>query len=182
MEHDPETVWWRDFTGITSELVKAAVGRELAALGVSGIGPCLLSADADGKPLRDAILYGVDTRALVEIDELEAELGGDQVLARCGSPLTSQAVGPKLRWLARHEPAVSRATRMMLMASSFLVHRLTGRYVLDHHPASQCVPLYDLAAAGWAHDWRSWSRPAWRCPSSGGPPRSLDMRRPPRRH
>jgi len=40
-----------------------------------------------------------------------------------------------------------------LMASSFLVHRLTGRYVLDHHSASQCTPMYDLAAAAWAEDW-----------------------------
>jgi xylulokinase len=39
------------------------------------------------------------------------------------------------------------------MASSFVAARLTGAYVLDHHSASQCDPLYDLGAGGWAHDW-----------------------------
>ena len=38
------------------------------------------------------------------------------------------------------------------MASSYLVHRLTGEYVLDHHSASQCDPMYDLEAADWARD------------------------------
>ena len=39
------------------------------------------------------------------------------------------------------------------MASSFVVARLTGEYVLDHRSASQCDPLYDLAAGDWARDW-----------------------------
>ncbi len=153
VEHDAEAVWWADFTAITADLVRAAEGRTLAGLGLSGIGPCLLAADERGTPLRPAILYGVDTRAGTEIAELNAEFGADEILARGGSPLTSQAVGPKVRWLARHEPDVYARTKKLLMASSFLVHRLTGRYVLDHHSASQCTPLYDLAAGEWAKDW-----------------------------
>jgi xylulokinase len=39
------------------------------------------------------------------------------------------------------------------MASSYLVRRLTGAYVLDHHSASQCDPLYDMGRGGWAADW-----------------------------
>ncbi|MEU0540492.1 FGGY-family carbohydrate kinase [Nocardia sp. NPDC005978] len=150
-EHDAETVWWADFRAIAREL--GAAGQPIEALAVSGIGPCLLPADDGGQPLRPAILYGVDTRAGLEIAELTDELGADTVLERSGSPLTSQAVGPKLRWLARHEPQVWKDTRMLLMASSFLVHRLTGRYVLDHQSASQCVPMYDLVACDWARDW-----------------------------
>ncbi|WP_225730361.1 MULTISPECIES: FGGY-family carbohydrate kinase [unclassified Nocardia] len=153
VEHDAEAVWWADFVALARELTAAAAGAPLTALAVSGIGPCLLPADASGAPLRPAILYGVDTRATAEIAELNAELGAEAVLGRCGSPLTSQAVGPKLRWLARHEPGVAARTSMLLMASSFLVHRLTGRYVLDHQSASQCVPMYDLRARAWAADW-----------------------------
>lgn len=153
VEHDAETVWWQDFLAITRELVAAADGRALAGLAVSGIGPVLLPADAAGQPLRPAILYGVDTRAGQEIAELTAELGAEAILNRGGTPLSSQAVGPKWRWLARHEPEVFERTELFLMASSFLVHRLTGEYVLDHHSASQCDPMYDLRAADWARDW-----------------------------
>ncbi|HEX2299675.1 MAG TPA: FGGY-family carbohydrate kinase, partial [Pseudonocardiaceae bacterium] len=110
------------------------------------------------------ILYGVDTRATTEIEELTAELGAEAILERCGMRLTTQAVGPKLRWLARHEPEVTAAMRMLLMASSYLVHRLTGRYVLDHHSASQSAPLYDLAAQSWHAGWAELVAPGLELP------------------
>ncbi|MDX3229311.1 FGGY family carbohydrate kinase [Streptomyces sp. ME19-01-6] len=55
-EHDAEIVWWADFTGIVRELLAAdgVDARAVAAVGVSGIGPCLLPADAAGRPLRRA--------------------------------------------------------------------------------------------------------------------------------
>ena len=149
VEHDAEGVWWADVVSLTRELL---VHGTPDAVGVSGIGPVLLPADADGRPLRPAILYGVDTRATREIAELTDEIGADAIVARGGTPLSSQAVGPKWRWLQRHEPEVWAATRTFLMASSYLVHRLTGEYVLDHHSASQCDPMYDLEAGGWADD------------------------------
>lgn len=152
VEHDAESVWWQDFLALVAELLPAAGGRTVGGLGVSGIGPVLLPADAEGTPLRPAILYGVDTRATEEITELTEEFGAEAVLRSGGSALTSQAVGPKLRWLAKHEPETYRRTGKLLMCSSYLVHRLTGRYVLDHHSASQCDPLYDLHARTWSSD------------------------------
>ena len=41
----------------------------------------------------------------------------------------------------------------LLMPSSLAVLRLTGEYVLDHHSASQCDPLYDLRAGRWIDEW-----------------------------
>jgi xylulokinase len=151
-EHDAEGVWWSDVRALCADLLGRAAGT-VGAVGVSGIGPCLLPADAAGTPLRPAILYGIDTRATEEIESLTARFGRDDILARCGSPLTTQAVGPKLLWLRRHEPEVWRRTRRLLMASSFVVHRLTGEYVLDHHSASQSDPLYDLERGTWIEDW-----------------------------
>lgn len=163
VEHDPESVWWADFVEICRALVSAA-SAPITALGVSGIGPCLLPASDSGEPLRPAILYGVDTRASVEIAEMTAEFGAAEILARGGTPLSSQAVGPKLRWLERHEPSVFASTRMLLMASSYLVLLLTGRYVLDHHSASQCDPMYSLHSATWATDWCAQIAPNLRLP------------------
>ncbi|WP_263251068.1 FGGY-family carbohydrate kinase [Saccharopolyspora rosea] len=169
VEHDAEAVWWADFTALVRELLPAAEGRTIGGLGVSGIGPVLLPADGDGNPLRPAILYGVDTRATAEIAELTEEFGADEILARGGSALSSQAVGPKVRWLAKHEPDVYRRTEKLLMCSSYLVHRLTGRYVLDHHSASQCDPLYDLGARDWARDWAERVAPGLELPELSWP-------------
>jgi len=166
-EQDAEAVWWPEVAGLCRELV-AAHGAP-AAVCVSGMGPCLLPADSDGRALRPAILYGIDVRAEEEIRELEATLGADRILAAGGSPLTSQAVGPKLAWLRRHEPDVFAATRMLLMPSSFVVHRLTGAYVLDHHSASQCDPLYDLAGERWREDWAEQIAPGLPLPALAWP-------------
>jgi len=153
VEHDAENVWWADVCAVSRELLAQVTGVQVTGVCVSGIGPCLLVTDDAGRPLRPAILYGVDTRAGAEITELTERFGADAIVARGGSPLTSQAIGPKLAWLARHEPAVWAASRRMFMASSYALWQLTGEYALDHHSASQCDPMYDLAAGGWAAAW-----------------------------
>ncbi|SFB50511.1 xylulokinase [Amycolatopsis marina] len=152
VEMDAE-IWWARFVAITRDLLDTADPGEVEAVGVSGMGPCVLLTDAAGTPVRPAILYGVDTRATVQIARLEAELGRVEVLHRCGSVLSTQAVGPKIAWVAEHEPAVAARARRLFTASSFLVHRLTGEYVLDHHTASQAVPLYDSLAQDWYAPW-----------------------------
>lgn len=157
-------VWWREFTELSRELL-SGTDVPVGAVGVSGMGPCTLLTDEAGEPLRPAVLYGVDTRARRQIAALTKRYGAEAIVARSGSALTSQAVGPKLGWLAEHEPDTFAAARRLFMPSSFLVWRLTGEYLLDHHSASQSVPLYDTRA----HRW--WA-PAWRDLAAGiEPPR-----------
>jgi xylulokinase len=151
VEHDAEAVWWADVRAIARDLAPQA-GAALHGVCVSGIGPCVVPCDAQDRPLRPAILYGIDTRASAETAELTERYGEAELLARGGSLLSSQAVGPKLLWLRRHEPAVWERADRWHMASSFAVARLTGEHVLDHHSASQCDPLYDLGRGGWAED------------------------------
>jgi xylulokinase len=163
VEHDAQGVWWADFAAISQELM-AAAPAPIAALGVSGIGPCVLPVDCDDQPLRPAILYGVDTRAQVEIEELTKILGERTILERCGSVLTSQAIGPKLAWLRANEPEIWAGTCRFLMASSFVVRRLTGSYVLDHHSASQCTPMYDPVEHRWIEEWSELIAPGLELP------------------
>jgi xylulokinase len=173
-EQDPET-WWVEIVAIARELIGAVPTAEIGAVCVSGMGPCTVLADGAGRPLRPAILYGVDTRATTEIGELNDELGREAILAVAGSPLSSQSVGPKLRWLARHEPESVAAARMLLMPSSLAVHRLTGAYVLDHHSASQCQPLYDLRAGDWHEAWATAVAPGLPLPSLQWPAEAVGV-------
>lgn len=152
VEQDAEAVWWEELTEAIRS-VDADLRRRVGALAVSGLGPCVLLTDDQCRPLRPAILYGVDTRAVAEIAEIEAELGPAEIERCCGSKLSTQAAGPKLRWLARHEPDVVARAEFVHSAPSFVVHRLTGRYVMDHHTASQYDPLYDLDGHRWIGPW-----------------------------
>lgn len=144
-------VWWQEFVSLARELGGPDV--DIAAVGVSGMGPCVLVTDTAGTPLRPAILYGVDTRAGAQIAELERRLGTAAIAERGGASLSSQAAGPKLAWIAENEPAVADVASRLFMPASWLAFRLTGAYVLDHHSASQCWPLYDRAAGAWYEPW-----------------------------
>jgi xylulokinase len=152
-EHDAEAAWWGDFLAVCDVLLADGGGQAVRAVAVSGIGPCFCPAGADGAALRNAILYGVDTRATAEIAELERVLGRDTILRRTGSVLTSQAVGPKLLWYRRNEPELFARTRYILPASSLLIQRLTGEYVVDRHTSSGFNPLYDIEHDEWIEDW-----------------------------
>ncbi|WP_380172912.1 FGGY-family carbohydrate kinase [Kineococcus sp. DHX-1] len=158
VEHDADAVWWGDFCAIARELTgraddpaDVAHGR-VVAVGTSGIGPTVLLADEHGRPLRPAVLYGVDTRSLAEAVDLEERYGLEDLLQRCGSRMSTQAAGGKLEWLRRHEPEVFSRARHFFMSNSYLAFRLTGEYVLDQHSASQTTPLYDRHAGAWIED------------------------------
>ncbi|MBB2890560.1 FGGY-family carbohydrate kinase [Flexivirga oryzae] len=145
-------VWWDDFRDITRELVGSGP-FEVAAVGVSGMGPCVLLVDEHDRPVRPAILYGVDTRSQRQQDECDELFGAEQILHRCGSAMSSQAAAAKIAWVRDAEPAAYRRARRLFMASSWLVRKLTGSYVLDHHSASQTTPLYDVHEHAWIRDW-----------------------------
>jgi xylulokinase len=153
-EHRAEEDWWADLARLArGVLAQSGLPPErIAALAVSAIGPCMLPVDAAGRPLTNAVLYGVDTRASAEIAELETRLGDAAIRALGGNGLTSQSVGPKILWLQRNRPEAWAATRLFHTSTSWLVWRLTGAAVIDHYTAASFTPLYDIARQDWAAD------------------------------
>ena len=152
-EVDPVGVWWRDVVSIARELAGRAGRGRIAGVCVSGVGPCLVLCDSRDEPVRPAILYGIDMRATAEIDELNDRYGEEAIIARGGTALSSQAVGPKLLWVRRNEPGAWARAARWFNSNSYVVRKLTGEYVLDHHTASQCDPLYDIHARAWFGPW-----------------------------
>jgi xylulokinase len=159
VEMDGE-VWWAEFVDLANRLLADVrtqdIDIRIAAVGVSGMGPCILLTDADDAPVRPAILYGVDTRAGRQIERMTAELGADAITQVGGSGLTSQAGGPKILWVAQEEPDRYMQARRLYMPASWLVRKLTGTYVLDHQSASQVSPLYNIDRQCWHQGW--WDR------------------------
>ncbi|MDO5724500.1 MAG: FGGY family carbohydrate kinase [Flaviflexus sp.] len=150
------TVWWDEFVTASATLLNDVPEAKVAAVGVSGMGPCVALTDEEDHPVRPAILYGVDTRAMAQVERLTDELGGPEaVLESCGSVLSSQAAGPKIAWVAETEPEIYARAARLYMPASFLVRKLTGAYVLDHQSASQATPLYDRTQRQWfAKRWQ----------------------------
>ena len=153
-EHRAEQDWWGDFVYLCRALL-AQSGidpTDIAAVAASAIGPCMLPVDGSGAPLMNGVLYGVDTRAQTEIDDLNAAIGAEVILARGGNALTSQSVGPKILWLRRQRPEIWAKTAKILTSTSFLTWKLTGQHVIDHYTAAGFSPLYDIAAQDWCFE------------------------------
>lgn len=151
-EHRPREDWWEDCCAISQRLVSESgvAPAEIAAVATSAIGPCMLPVDSAGEALMNAVLYGVDTRAAAEIDDLNARIGAEAILDRCGNALTSQAVGPKVLWLRRHHPDIFAAAARIVTSTTYLVQKLTGRCVIDHYSAASFAPLYDVDEQNWS--------------------------------
>lgn len=166
-EHDAEADWWQGFVTLTRELLaKSGIDpKEIAGVGISGIGPCMLPVDAAGQALMNGVLYGVDTRASREIAELTAEIGVETLLRRTGNGLTSQSVGPKMLWLKRNRPEIFARTTYIMNSTTWLVFRLTGRVVIDHYSASSYHPYYDIESQSWTRDYDDLIAPAGLLPA-----------------
>ncbi len=150
-EHRPEEDWWGDFCFVSNSILKDSKinAKDIKAIACSAIGPCMLPVNSSGSPLMNGVLYGVDNRAEKEVRDLTAEIGANVILNKCGNVLTSQSVGPKILWFKKNFPDLFGRTHKILTSTSFIVHKLTDQYVIDHYTAANFSPMYDVLKQTW---------------------------------
>ena len=144
-EHDALSVWWGDFCNLSNRLIEEAgiSPKEIAGIGASALGTDCLPVDENCRPLRPAILYGIDARASEEIRWLTEYYGEEEVHRLFGHPICSGDTATKILWIKRNEPEVYAGTYKFLTGSSYLTAKLTGRYVIDQFLAKGSFrPLY----------------------------------------
>ena len=153
-EHDAEETWWGDFCKISKAIIEKANIKptEIKGVGCSAIAPCCLPVDENCRPLRKAILYGVDVRAEKEITYLNETLGEEYVLKKYGNPITSQSIGPKILWIKNNEPEIYQKTYKFITSATYLVAKLTGGYYIDNYTAAYFTPMYDLTKCDWDYE------------------------------
>ena len=132
VEADPER-YWAPIAGATRRLLKNWGGRpgQIAAVSVSSHTETIIPMDANGRPVRPALVW-MDKRSQPEAQELEEQFGLKTVLAISGQP----EIGPiwpvtKFRWLSKHEPETTRRTAKYLLPADYLLYRLSGRFAAD---------------------------------------------------
>ncbi len=153
-EHDADGVWWHDTCVIIRHLLTDSDinPQDIAGVGLSAIGPCMVAVDRHGRPIRPGILYGIDTRATAQIRRLNAELGAETIYAQTGQILSSQSAGPKILWLQENEPENFAKVHKVMTATSYLTMRLTGRIVMDYYTAPFYDPFFNIHTQTWDRD------------------------------
>lgn len=138
-EQDPGL--WERALAPTVKRALAAAGREpedVSALGVGGQLDGCIAVGGDGKPLHPCLIW-MDRRAEAEIEGLPA----GEIRQRSGVILDATHLAAKIRWLHGHLADGGPVARFHV-PTSYMVHRLTGRHVMDHGLASTTM-LYSLA-------------------------------------
>lgn len=130
-ETDPE-LWW----GALRDAL-AATGRaaDITAISVAAQQHGLVVLDADGRPLRPAVLWN-DTRSGPQTARLVEALGREAWATRIGSVPVPSLTVTRWAWLRETEPAVAAATRGIRLPHDFLTERLAGVAVTDRGDAS----------------------------------------------
>jgi xylulokinase len=154
VEHDPDKIWWGEFVEICKQLItKSNVNsKDIKGIGISGIGACVLPIDENGTPLRPGILYGIDTRASKEIEDLEKIIGRKKIFHQSATHLSSSASGPKILWIKNEEPEIFAKTRWFLTSQSYVVYRLTKQATVDFYSACGYAPLIDVENRRWLEE------------------------------
>ncbi len=154
VEQDVESVWWGEFVTLTQMLLDMSQVKatDVASVGLSGV-YSMVPVDAQANPLRKGgIMYGVDTRSVAEIDEVNAWHGAEKIFRRTGNGLSAQSMGPKILWLKKNEPDVYNKAHSFLPCANFIAARLTGGFFIDHLTAGFFGPCYEPSKLNWAAD------------------------------
>jgi xylulokinase len=154
VEHDADKIWWGEFAEISRQLLATTNidPRQVKGVGASAIGSCVLPIDEDGNPLRQGILYGIDTRASEEIEQLEKAIGREKIFQQSGYHLSSVASGAKILWIKNKEPEVYAKARWFLTSQAYIVYRLTRQPSADMFIAGFFAPLMDVEKKCWIEE------------------------------
>ncbi|MGW8066000.1 xylulokinase [Streptomyces ziwulingensis] len=132
-ESDPRQ-WWEALCEALHQCGDAA--REAAAVSIGGQQHGLVTLDAQGDPVRPALLWN-DVRSAPQARRLIEELGGSRTWAeRTGSVPSASFTVTKWAWLAEHEPEAVRAVKAVRLPHDYLTGRLTGEGTTDRGDAS----------------------------------------------
>lgn len=146
-EQEPATWWSATQSALTQLKTKFPVQyAAIKAIGLSGQMHGAVLLDANNQVLRPAILWN-DTRSAKECEEMMAELPALPQIA--GSLAMPGFTAPKLRWLAKHEPAVFTKIAKVILPKDYIRFMLTGKFVSDMSDASGSMWL-DVEKRAWS--------------------------------
>lgn len=120
-------------------------GTRPVGLAVSTAMHGLVAIDEHDRPLTPLLTWA-DTRAVEQAERLKRE--HPELHDRTGTPLHPMSPLAKLVWFREREPGTHAAARRWVGLKELVLHRLTGRWLVDWSVASG-TGLLDLATLDW---------------------------------
>jgi len=122
--------WW---DALRVAIADAGGLADVAAIAIGGQQHGLVALDADGRVIRDALLWN-DTRSAGAARDLIAELGAPALAERTGLVPVASFTSTKLRWLRDTEPDNAARVAAVALPHDWLTWRLAGYGPADQSP------------------------------------------------
>jgi xylulokinase len=153
-EQDPED-WWRAAQQAIREVLAAARGANVDAVGLTGQMHGAVMLDKDGKVLRPSLIW-CDTRTQPQCDWLHAqfgtgEMGREKLIELTANPALPNFTLTKLLWVREHQPEIFAKIAQVLCPKDYVRYQLTGVYAMDVQEASGTL-LLDVAHRRWSSE------------------------------
>src|SRR5690242_18238136 len=124
------------------------------AISVGGQQHGMVALDADGEPVRDALLWN-DTRSAKEARDLIDELGGPQACADViGSVMVASFTASKLRWVRDHEAANAARVAQVLLPHDYVSRHAAapGTAAFTDRGDASGTGYFATSKGEWRHD------------------------------
>lgn len=118
---DPEA-WW---IALQDAIAQAGGLDDVAAVSIAGQQHGMVALDAEGRVIRDALLWN-DTRSAQAAADLIAEVGAEAYAERTGVVPVASFTATKLRWLRDAEPENAARVAAVALPHDWLTWRLRG--------------------------------------------------------
>ena len=124
-EQSPD-MWWIQILGGIAEITASGYSMyEVGCIGITYQMHGLVAVGADGKPVRDSIIW-CDSRSVELGREAFEAIGPDKCLDRLlGSP--GNFTASKLAWVKRHEPKVFSRIKYFMLPGDYIAYKLSGK-------------------------------------------------------
>jgi len=142
--------WWNAVVLSTKKLLQISEikNADIACISFSGQMMGCLPVDAEGNPLRPAIIWA-DMRSEKQAAQLRLAFDEKEFYKIVGHRPISSYTLTKLMWIRDNEPEVYNKTEKTLQAKDFIVYKLTGAFATDYSDASG-TNAFDLIHKKWS--------------------------------
>lgn len=146
-------LWWKNTVDILQEVTQktgSEIVKRIRGISVSSQTVTMLPVDAEGTPLRNAIIW-MDGRSGKQLEYIIDRIGFDRYVSIIGGQPDTGFLPNKILWYKENEPELFAKTHKILQASSYINYKLTGKMTMDIDQAgkSQCL---DMTSLQWSEE------------------------------
>jgi gluconokinase len=147
-EQDPELIFSTFQSTLTQALDRfSGEPKAIRVLAFSSVFHSLIPVSPTGEILNPMLIWA-DSRAQTQIEKIPKEMDLRGLYERTGCPLHPMYPFAKLLWFKEERPEIFAAAEKFISIKEYIVHRLTGKYVVDRSIASG-TGCFNMADGTW---------------------------------